>query len=87
MPREFDRHRIAAGMMNKQIAGNTAMADIAARIHRVQVMRKMQCRSVAERVRKMDAPGIGRACALAWPPSLGEAGPIRTYDGGAAARR
>ncbi|WP_065504418.1 hypothetical protein [Burkholderia stabilis] len=87
MPREFDRRRIAARVVNAQIAGNTAMAEFAARIHRGQAMRKMQCRSVAERVRKMDAPGIGRACALAWPPSLGEAGPIRTYDGGAAARR
>ncbi|HGL4258153.1 TPA: response regulator [Burkholderia dolosa] len=56
--REVLQH-VAAGLMNKQVAANMGIAEITAKIHRGQAMRKMQCRSVAELVRKMSALGIG----------------------------
>lgn len=56
--REVLRH-VAAGLMNKQIAGNMGIAEITAKIHRGQAMRKMNSRSVAELVRKMEALGVG----------------------------
>ena len=55
--REVVSH-VAAGLMNKQIAGVLGIAEITAKIHRGQAMRKMQCRSVAELVRKMEALGV-----------------------------
>ncbi|GAU07147.1 chemotaxis protein CheY [Burkholderia stabilis] len=59
-PRECEvLQHVAAGLMNKQVAGNMGIAEITAKIHRGQAMRKMQCRSVAELVRKMTALGIG----------------------------
>ncbi|UXU85675.1 response regulator [Burkholderia sp. S-53] len=59
-PRECEvLQHVAAGLMNKQVAGNMGIAEITAKIHRGQAMRKMQCRSVAELVRKMSALGIG----------------------------
>ncbi|WP_415750100.1 response regulator transcription factor [Burkholderia diffusa] len=59
-PRECEvLQHVAAGLMNKQVAGNMGIAEITAKIHRGQAMRKMKCRSVAELVRKMSALGIG----------------------------
>ncbi|MDR0243341.1 MAG: response regulator [Burkholderia sp.] len=59
-PRERDvLQHVAAGLMNKQVAGNMGIAEITAKIHRGQAMRKMQCRSVAELVRKLSTLGIG----------------------------
>ncbi|WP_175922959.1 response regulator transcription factor [Burkholderia latens] len=55
--REVLQH-VATGLMNKQVAGNMGIAEITAKIHRGQAMRKMKCRSVAELVRKMSALGI-----------------------------
>jgi len=49
---------VAAGRMNKQIAGEMGIAEITAKIHRGQAMRKMRSRSVAELVRKMQALGM-----------------------------
>jgi FixJ family two-component response regulator len=51
---------VAAGLMNKQIAGNMGIAEITAKIHRGQAMRKMNGRSVPDLVRMMEALGIGR---------------------------
>lgn len=51
---------MAAGLMNKQIAANMGIAEITAKIHRGQAMRKMNTRSVAELVRKMQALGIAK---------------------------
>jgi FixJ family two-component response regulator len=55
--REVVQH-VAAGLMNKQIAANMGIAEITAKIHRGQAMRKMNSRSVAELVRKMEALGV-----------------------------
>ena len=41
----------AAGQSNKQTAGTIGIGDVTARVHRRQVMRKMQARSIAELVR------------------------------------
>ncbi|MDH6170768.1 FixJ family two-component response regulator [Variovorax boronicumulans] len=49
---------VATGLMNKQIAANMGIAEITVKIHRGQAMRKMNSRSVAELVRKMDALGL-----------------------------
>jgi FixJ family two-component response regulator len=49
---------VAAGLMNKQTAGSMGIAEITVKIHRSQAMRKMNTRSVADLVRKMDALGI-----------------------------
>ncbi|MPV57378.1 DNA-binding response regulator [Burkholderia sp. HI2761] len=60
-PRECEvLQHVAAGLMNKQVAANMGIAEITAKIHRGQAMRKMKCRSVAELVRKMSALGIGQ---------------------------
>jgi FixJ family two-component response regulator len=56
--REVLQH-VAAGLMNKQIAGNMGIAEITTKIHRGQAMRKMNTRSVADLVRKMEALGVG----------------------------
>ncbi|MBT2333037.1 response regulator transcription factor [Variovorax paradoxus] len=55
--REVVQH-VATGLMNKQIAANMGIAEITAKIHRGQAMRKMNSRSVAELVRKMEALGV-----------------------------
>lgn len=57
--REVLQH-VADGLMNKQIAASMGIAEITAKIHRGQAMRKMNSRSVAELVRKMEALGIER---------------------------
>ena len=49
---------VATGLVNKQIAANMGIAEITAKIHRGQAMRKMNSRSVAELMRKMEALGI-----------------------------
>lgn len=54
---------VAAGRMNKQIAGEMGIAEITAKIHRGQAMRKMRSRSVAELVRKMHSIGAIREAA------------------------
>lgn len=54
---------VASGRMNKQIAGEMGIAEITAKIHRGQAMRKMRSRSVAELVRKMQAIGVIREAA------------------------
>ena len=60
-PREREvLHHVAAGLMNKQIAANMGIAEITAKLHRGQAMRKMRTRSVADLVRKMEALGEGR---------------------------
>ncbi|MCC8405602.1 response regulator [Paraburkholderia sp. MMS20-SJTN17] len=56
--REVLQH-VAAGLMNKQIADRMSIAEITAKIHRGQAMRKMNTRSVADLVRKMEALGVG----------------------------
>ena len=52
---------VTAGLMNKQVAGELGVAEITAKVHRSNVMRKMGARSLADLVRMADALGIRRA--------------------------
>jgi FixJ family two-component response regulator len=55
-PRERDvMGFVLAGLMNKQIASEMSLSEITVKIHRGQIMRKMNTRSVAELVRKAEA--------------------------------
>lgn len=48
---------VVKGLMNKQIAGELGITEITVKLHRGNVMRKMQARSVAELVRKVEVLG------------------------------
>jgi FixJ family two-component response regulator len=52
---------VTAGLMNKQVAGELGVAEITAKVHRSNVMRKMGARSLADLVRMADALGIRQA--------------------------
>lgn len=45
---------VAAGRLNKQIAGDFQLSEATVKAHRSQVMRKMRARSLAELVRMVD---------------------------------
>jgi FixJ family two-component response regulator len=49
---------VAAGLMNKQIAGEIGLSEITVKIHRGHVMKKMGAQSLADLVRMADALGI-----------------------------
>lgn len=52
---------VAAGWMNKRIAAELSLSVVTVKVHRGQVMRKMQAKSVAELVRMADRLGLPRA--------------------------
>lgn len=49
---------VVKGLMNKQIAFNLGISEITVKLHRGNVMRKMEARSVAELVRKAELLGL-----------------------------
>lgn len=49
---------VVQGLMNKQIAFNLGISEITVKLHRGNVMRKMETRSVAELVRKAELLGL-----------------------------
>jgi FixJ family two-component response regulator len=49
---------VTAGLMNKQIAAETGLAEITVKIHRGHVMRKMTAKSLADLVRMAEALGM-----------------------------
>jgi FixJ family two-component response regulator len=51
---------VISGLMNKQIAYRLKVTEITVKIHRGQVMRKMEARSLADLVRMADMLGIKR---------------------------
>jgi FixJ family two-component response regulator len=51
---------VTAGLMNKQIAGQLGVSEITVKVHRGNVMRKMEAKSLAELVRMADALGVRR---------------------------
>lgn len=51
---------VAAGLMNKQIAGEIGVSEITVKVHRGSVMRKMGAKSLADLVRMAEALGVRR---------------------------
>ena len=57
--REVMSH-VTAGLMNKQVAALIGLSEITVKIHRGNVMRKMEVRSLADLVRKAEALGVSQ---------------------------
>jgi FixJ family two-component response regulator len=54
-PRERDVvTRVAAGVLNKQIAAELGLSEVTVKVHRAKAMRKMHAKSLAELVRMTD---------------------------------
>lgn len=51
---------VTAGLMNKQIAADLGVSEITVKVHRGNVMRKMNAKSLADLVRMADVLGIRR---------------------------
>ena len=51
---------VTAGLLNKQIAAELAISDVTVKMHRGNLMRKMQARSLADLVRIADLLGSSR---------------------------
>lgn len=49
---------ISAGLSNKQIAAKIGISNATAKVHRANVMRKMEARSLAELIRMADLLGV-----------------------------
>jgi len=49
---------IVTGRLNKQIAGQLELSEMTVKVHRSQIMRKMQARSLIDLVRMADQLGI-----------------------------
>jgi FixJ family two-component response regulator len=50
---------VAAGLANKQIAAEMGISNATAKVHRANIMRKMQARSLAELLRMANLLGAG----------------------------
>ncbi|KWK76953.1 hypothetical protein WM16_11500 [Burkholderia ubonensis] len=58
-PREREvMSHVIAGQMNKQIASTLGLQEITVKVHRAQVMKKMQARTLPDLVRKAEALGV-----------------------------
>jgi len=55
---------ISAGLPNKQIAAEMGISDATVKVHRANIMRKMEARSLAELVRMADLLGVGEQSLL-----------------------
>ena len=51
---------VTAGLMNKQVAAETGLAEITVKIHRSHIMKKMEARSLADLVRMAELLQVGR---------------------------
>jgi FixJ family two-component response regulator len=51
---------VTAGLLNKQIAAELDISEVTVKMHRGNIMRKMQARSLADLVRMADLLGISR---------------------------
>ncbi len=57
---------VVAGMLSKQTAAELGTSEITIRVHRGQIMRKMQAQSLADLIRMADNLGIQQASGLPW---------------------
>ena len=51
---------VVAGLLNKQIAAEMHIAEVTVKMHRGNIMRKMQARSLTDLVRMADLLGVNR---------------------------
>jgi FixJ family two-component response regulator len=56
---------VTAGLLNKQIAAELDISEVTVKMHRGNIMRKMQARSLADLVRMADLLGISRSRPIA----------------------
>ena len=56
---------VSAGFLNKQIAAEMGISEVTVKVHRRNIMQKMNARSLAELVRMADLLGVGRAVSKA----------------------
>ena len=56
---------ISAGFLNKQIAAEMGISEVTVKVHRRNIMKKMNARSLAELVRMADLLSVGRAVSKA----------------------
>ena len=60
-PRELEvMALVTAGLMNKQVAAETDLAEITVKIHRGHIMKKMGANSLADLVRMAETLGVRR---------------------------
>lgn len=52
---------VTAGLMNKQIAAELGISEVTVKMHRGNIMRKMQAHSLADLVRMVDLLGVSRS--------------------------
>jgi FixJ family two-component response regulator len=52
---------VTAGLMNKQVAAELGVSEITVKVHRGNVMRKMNASSLADLVHMADVLGIRRS--------------------------
>ena len=52
---------VTAGLLNKQIAAELKISEVTVKMHRGNIMRKMQARSLADLVRMADVLGMSRS--------------------------
>ena len=52
---------VAAGQLNKQIAAELDLSEITVKVHRAQVMRKMEAKSLPDLVRFADTLALDTA--------------------------
>jgi FixJ family two-component response regulator len=61
-PREQEVMRlVTTGLMNKQVAAEMGVSEITVKVHRGNVMRKMQAHSLVDLVRMADMLGVRRS--------------------------
>ena len=52
---------VTAGLLNKQVAGELGVSEVTVKMHRGNIMRKMQAQSLADLVRMADCLGVSCA--------------------------
>ena len=61
---------VTAGLSNKQIAAEMGISNATAKVHRANIMRKMQARSLVELLRMADLLGAGNLQQVLSSPTI-----------------